>query len=174
TGLPGEGRRNDSQGGARRSRAALAYQQGHSRGGSMNEPVTPAGEAQQGASATIHDPLAETFPATTEGRVLFGIAIAFSTFQLLTAAGLLGLPSQVVRSVHVGFLMLLVFPLLASLRQAHPSVRTAAWVLGIIGMGVGLYQFIEYEPLILRAGEPLPIDTVVGVLSLAVLFIATY
>ena len=70
--------------------------------------------------------------------------------------------------------MLLVFPLLAVLRQARPSVRAAAWALGIIGMGVGLYQFIEYEPLILRAGEPLPIDTVVGVLSLAVLFIATY
>ncbi|MBN9068711.1 MAG: TRAP transporter permease [Rhizobiales bacterium] len=140
----------------------------------MPEPVTPADKAQQGAPATVHDPLAETFPATREGRVLFGIAIAFSTFQLVTAAGLFGLPSQVVRSVHVGFLMLLVFPLLAVLRQACPSVRAAAWALGIIGMGVGLYQFIEYEPLILRAGEPLPIDTVVGVLSLAVLFIATY
>jgi TRAP transporter 4TM/12TM fusion protein len=140
----------------------------------MNEPVTATDETQQGAPATLHDPLADTFPATLEGKVLFGIAIAFSTFQLLTAAGLLGLPSQVVRSVHVGFLMLLAFPLLAALRQARPSVRAAAWVLGIIGMGVGLYQFIEYEPLILRAGEPLPIDTVVGVLSLAVLFIATY
>jgi TRAP transporter 4TM/12TM fusion protein len=140
----------------------------------MTEPVTPTDKAPQGAPATVHDPLAETFPATREGKVLFGIAIAFSTFQLLTAAGLLGLPSQVVRSVHVGFLMLLVFPLLATLRQARPSIRAAAWVLGIIGMGVGLYQFIEYEPLILRAGEPLPIDTVIGVLSLAVLFIATY
>jgi TRAP transporter 4TM/12TM fusion protein len=140
----------------------------------MTEPVISADETTQGAPATIHDPLAETFPATREGKVLFGIAVAFSTFQLLTAAGLLGLPSQVVRSVHVGFLMLLVFPLLATLRQARPSVRAAAWVLGIIGMGVGLYQFIEYEPLILRAGEPLPIDTVIGVLSLAVLFIATY
>jgi TRAP transporter 4TM/12TM fusion protein len=140
----------------------------------MTEPVTPTDKTPQGAPATVHDPLAETFPATREGKVLFGIAIAFSTFQLLTAAGLLGLPSQVVRSVHVGFLMLLVFPLLATLRQARPSIRAAAWVLGIIGMGVGLYQFIEYEPLILRAGEPLPIDTVIGVLSLAVLFIATY
>jgi TRAP transporter 4TM/12TM fusion protein len=140
----------------------------------MTEPVTPTDKTPQGAPATVHDPLAETFPATREGKVLFGIAIAFSTFQLLTAAGLLGLPSQVVRSVHVGFLMLLVFPLLATLRQARPSIRAAAWVLGIIGMGVGLYQFIEYEPLILRAGEPLLIDTVIGVLSLAVLFIATY
>jgi TRAP transporter 4TM/12TM fusion protein len=140
----------------------------------MTEAGTPKDEAPQGAPTSIHDPLAESFPATLEGRILFGIAIAFSTFQLLTAAGLLGLPSQVVRSVHVGFLTLLVFPLLATLRHARPGVRAVAWALGIIGMGVGLYQFIEYEPLILRAGEPLPIDTIVGVVSLAILFIATY
>jgi TRAP transporter 4TM/12TM fusion protein len=140
----------------------------------MTEAGTPKDEAPQGAPTSIHDPLAESFPATLEGRILFGIAIAFSTFQLLTAAGLLGLPSQVVRSVHVGFLTLLVFPLLATLRHARPSVRAVAWALGLIGMGVGLYQFIEYEPLILRAGEPLPIDTIVGVVSLAILFIATY
>jgi len=140
----------------------------------MTQAATPTDEAPQGAPATVHDPLAESFPATLEGRVLFGIAIAFSTFQLLTAAGLLGLPSQVVRAVHVGFLTLLVFPLLAALRHARPSVRVLAWGLGIVGMAVGLYQFIEYEPLILRAGEPLPIDTIVGVLSLATLFLATY
>ena len=99
----------------------------------MSEAGTPTDEAPQGAPATIHDPLAETFPATLEGKVLFGIAIVFSTFQLLTAAGLLGLPSQVVRSVHVGFLTLLVFPLLASLRQARPSTRVIAWALGASG-----------------------------------------
>lgn len=53
-----------------------------------------------GIAASIHDPLAETFPATAEGRVLFWIAVAFSSFQLITAAGLISLPSQVVRSIH--------------------------------------------------------------------------
>ena len=42
------------------------------------------------------------------GRVTFAIAIAFSAFQLVTAAWAF-LPSQVVRAMHVGFLLLLGF-----------------------------------------------------------------
>jgi TRAP transporter 4TM/12TM fusion protein len=128
----------------------------------------------EGAAVSVHDPLAETFPPTIEGRVLFWIAVAFSVFQLATAASLLNLPSQQVRDIHLGFLLLLVFPLLATLRGASRPLRTCAWVLGIAGMAVALYQFTQYEALILRAGEPLPMDTVVGVISLLVLFAATY
>ncbi|MGB3540026.1 MAG: TRAP transporter fused permease subunit, partial [Mesorhizobium sp.] len=109
-----------------------------------------------------------------EGRVLFWIAVSFSVFQLVTAAGLFSLPSQDVRSIHLGFLLLLMFPLMAVLRGSGGAVRTAAWALGIVGMGVALYQFTQYEALILRAGEPLPVDTAVGIVSLAVLFIAAY
>ncbi|MBX8827588.1 hypothetical protein HBA93_18435, partial [Ochrobactrum sp. SFR4] len=46
-------------------------------------------------------------------RVLFAIAVAFSVFQLWTAA-YSPLPSQVVRSVHGGFLLLLLFGLYAN------------------------------------------------------------
>ncbi len=123
---------------------------------------------------SIHDPLAETFPPTQEGRVLFWIAVAFSVFQLATAASLLSLPSQQVRDIHLGFLLLLVFPLLAALRGAGRPWRACAWSLGILGMAVALYQFTQYEALIQRAGEPLPIDTLVGVVSLVVLFAAAY
>ncbi len=137
--------------------------------------AAPSPEASRDdASVSMHDPLAETFPATVEGRVLFWIAVVFSVFQLATAAGLLGMPSQVVRAIHVGFLLLLVFPLIAALRGLRPELRAVAWVLGLIGAAVALYQFIEYEPLILRAGEPLPIDTVMGVISLVVVFMAAY
>ena len=79
-----------------------------------------------GIAASIHDPLAETFPATAEGRVLFWIAVAFSSFQLITAAGLISLPSQVVRSIHVGFLLLLVFPLIAAQRRSQRDERRCA------------------------------------------------
>nr|WP_080643750.1 TRAP transporter permease [Mesorhizobium loti] len=127
-----------------------------------------------GIAASIHDPLAETFPATAEGRVLFWIAVAFSSFQLITAAGLISLPSQVVRSIHVGFLLLLVFPLIAALRGSSPLLKAIGWSMGLVGMAVALYQFAEYEPLIQRAGEPLPVDTFVGVVSLVAVFIAAY
>ena len=47
------------------------------------------------------------------GRLLFAVALAFSSFQLWTAA-FSPLPSQIVRAVHVGFLLLVAFGLFAN------------------------------------------------------------
>ncbi|MEZ5912246.1 MAG: TRAP transporter permease [Paracoccaceae bacterium] len=106
----------------------------------------------------LHDPLAESFPATQEGRVLFWIAVVFSLFQIATAAHLLDFSSQIVRAVHVGFLTLLGFPLLAALKRKPPAMKALAWALAFAGVAVALYQWWEYTPLILRAGDPLPRD----------------
>ena len=51
-----------------------------------------------GSSATFHDPTGGGFPLSREGRVLFWIAVAFSVFQLATAAHVVTLPSQIVRA----------------------------------------------------------------------------
>ena len=122
----------------------------------------------------LHDPLADNFPAGFEGRLLFWIAVAFSTFQVATAAHLIDLPSQVVRAIHVGFLALLGFPLMALLRRRAVPVKAAAWVLALAGVAVAAYQWVEYAPLILRAGDPLPRDIVLGVISLIVVFAAAW
>ena len=74
----------------------------------------------------LHDPLAESFPPTLAGRLLFWIAVAFSLFQIATAAHLLDLPSQVVRAIHVGFLLLLTFPLVAIAKGWSPVAREAS------------------------------------------------
>ena len=74
-----------------------------------------------------HEPLAAGFPAGAQGRVLFAIALAFSTFQIVTAAHLLDLPSQIVRAVHVGFLLTLAFPLLAAARGGQRHWQVLAW-----------------------------------------------
>jgi TRAP-type uncharacterized transport system fused permease subunit len=55
-----------------------------------------------------------------EGRALFWIAVAFSAFQIITAM-FSPLPSQIVRSVHVGFLMLMVFGVSATLTDRLPT-----------------------------------------------------
>jgi TRAP transporter 4TM/12TM fusion protein len=103
------------------------------------------------------------------GRILFWIAVAFSAFQIFTAAYSI-LPSQVVRAVHVGFLLLLVFPLLETARPEKRGRQILAWVLGLLGVGTAAYQWVFYGDLILRAGSPEPQDIVVGVLLLVLVF----
>lgn len=122
----------------------------------------------------LHDPLAESFPASLEGRILFAVALVFSLFQLATAAHLWDLPSQVVRALHVGFLCLLGLPLVSALKRESIPLRALFWLLGLAGFGVALYQWVEYRDLIFRAGMPLTTDIAVGCLALAVLFVATW
>jgi TRAP transporter 4TM/12TM fusion protein len=117
-------------------------------------------------------PLAAEFGKSLEGRLLFWIAVAFSTYQLATAAHLLNLPSQVVRALHVGFLMLLGLPFVAAL--AGRPAKAVSWILGLIGFAVGIYQWVFYQDLLQRSGDPTQIDIVVGIAALAVLFAAAW
>ncbi|CAN5224058.1 TRAP transporter permease [soil metagenome] len=128
----------------------------------------PAGAPQLG----VYDPLAESFPPTFQGRVLFWLAIAFSAFQLSTALGLLIMPSQIVRAIHVGFLGLLVFPLIAVVRGDPGVVRIGGWILAMAGVAVALYQWVFYRDLIFRSGDLTGLDLTVGVVLLVVVLFA--
>ncbi len=104
--------------------------------------------------------------------MLFWIAVLFSTFQIATAAHLFDLPSQVQRACHVGFLLLLTFPLIAI--NKSPVVKAIGWILALSAVGVAAYQWIEYAPLLLRAGDPSELDIYLGVVALATVFVATW
>ena len=69
-------------------------------------------------------------------RSIFWVALAFSSFQLVTAA-FSPLSSQVVRAVHVGFLLLLGFALIAALKTENKTLKAWFWALGLIGFGTG-------------------------------------
>ncbi len=125
-------------------------------------------------SATPHDALAADFGRNPEGRVLFWIAVAFSIFQIATAAHVLNLPSQIVRAIHVGFLILLALPLLAAAQGAARPMRAVAWGLGILAFAIGLYQWAFFKDLLLRAGDPTQLDLVVGSTAVAILFVAAW
>lgn len=140
----------------------------------MAAEATNNGTAEEAALAGIHDPLTESFPATIEGRSLFWLAVAFSAFQLATAAHLIDLASQITRAVHVGFLTLLVFPLLSAIKREAGWKRIVAWGLGLLGAGVAAYQWIEFDALLLRAGDPTDLDLAVGAGALVVLFLAAW
>ena len=130
----------------------------------------PAGDVDLG----IHDPLAESFPETPEGRLLFWLAVIFSLWQIGSAAHLFDLPSQILRAVHVGFLTALTFPLLAALHRRALPFRALAWGLTLAGIAVAAYQWIEYRDLIFREGTPNQMDLIMGSVALIVVFAAAW
>ena len=95
---------------------------------------------------------------------LFWVAVAFSVFQIVTAA-FSPLSSTVVRAVHVGFLLLLTFAMSPPLRQ-----RWLGWSIGTIAFAIGLYHWVFEADLVQRAGELTTPDMVVGVLLIALVF----
>ncbi|HLV84676.1 MAG TPA: TRAP transporter permease, partial [Devosia sp.] len=71
-------------------------------------------------------------------------------------------------------LLALTFPLIAVSRDTGPLVKAMAWTMAAAGFGVAIYQFVEYVPLITRAGDPTTLDLVVGVIALLTLFSAAW
>jgi TRAP transporter 4TM/12TM fusion protein len=115
------------------------------------------------------DGLPPGWGAGIAGSVAYCIAIAFSAFQLYAAAyGTM--PSQVVRAMHVGFLLLLGFALIASLKARSTAMKSLLWAAGIAGMGTGLYQWVFYRELIERSGFLATEDLVVGVVLIVLVF----
>lgn len=106
------------------------------------------------------------------GTLAYWIGIAFATFQLYVAA-FNYLPSQVVRGVHVGFLVLLTFGLIANFTAKSNLGRALGWVIGGAGFFCGLYQWIFYADLIARDGDPTKLDLAVGTLLAVLIFEGT-
>ncbi|TIT09767.1 MAG: TRAP transporter permease, partial [Mesorhizobium sp.] len=93
----------------------------------------------------------------------------FSIFQIYIAAyG--SLPSQVVRAMHVGFLLLLCFALIANLRATSTLAKAAFWALGVLGFATGLYNWVFYADLIRRSGFLTTPDLIVGAVLIVLVF----
>ena len=132
---------------------------------SASQP-TPHGEAE------VSEGLPPGFGTGLMGQVAFWIAVIFALFQLYVAAWG-ALPSQVVRAMHVGFLLLLAFGLLGNLVAKTRAGQAWFWFLGLLGMATGLYQWIEYVPLIRRSGFLTTFDLSMGALLVVLCFEAT-
>ncbi|RJF88294.1 TRAP transporter permease [Oleomonas cavernae] len=102
------------------------------------------------------------------------IGVAFSLFQIWTAA-LSPISSLALRSIHVGFLLLLVFLLFGWTPQAggERKVPWYDWGFGILGFALGFYHLVFEHDLIIRSGDPIPADIVAGCLTLVLIFEAS-
>ena len=126
--------------------------------------------------AAGHEPNSyeKSFPLGFEGKLLYGIAVVFSLFQIATAAHIIDLPSQLVRASHVAFLLLLGFPLVAANMRRGAFFTATAWMLATAGVAVAVYQFVEYEDLIFRAGDLETRDLYFGIVAIATVFIGSW
>ena len=106
------------------------------------------------------------------GHLAYAVGIGFAVFQLVIAAWNV-LPSQVVRGVHVGFLILMTFGLIGNFTAKSDFGRALGWLIGGAGFACGLYQWIFYADLIARDGDPTRLDLVVGTLLAVLIFEGT-
>ncbi|RJL04924.1 TRAP transporter permease [Paracoccus aestuarii] len=121
------------------------------------------------AEAEVSEGLPPGFGTGIPGRVAFWLAVVFSLFQLWAAAyGTL--PSQIVRAMHVGFLLLLGFVLVGNLVARSRMGQAFYWALGLLGFSTGLYQWMEYVPLIRRTGFLNQTDLIMGTVLIVLVF----
>ncbi|MEW5866038.1 MAG: TRAP transporter permease [Bacillota bacterium] len=104
--------------------------------------------------------------------VIAVIAIAFSLFQLYTAAfGVL--PAQIQRAVHLGFGVLLAYLLYPASRK---GVRRLAWydvVLAVVGAFAMSYLVWNFQALLVRAGAYTTADIIIGTIGILLVLEAT-
>jgi len=105
-------------------------------------------------------------------RAIFWIGVAFSAYQVYTAA-YAPLSSIVMRSLHVGFLMLLTFVMLPGFGRRHDRGVVFGTLLGVAGFALGFYHWIFEEELIVRSGDLTQLDIAVGLATLVLVFEAT-
>ncbi|HXZ49779.1 MAG TPA: TRAP transporter permease [Usitatibacter sp.] len=103
-------------------------------------------------------------------RAVMAAALCFSVYQLAIAA-FSPLSSQVTRSLHVGFLLLLTFLLYPATRKGDLG-RIAWWdaIVAVAAFALGFYHWIFEADLIQRAGEPTAADLAVGIVVVAMVF----
>lgn len=119
-------------------------------------------------------------PLGAPGKLLVGVAAAWSLFQLWIAsplpfmAGVGVFNATEARSIHLAFALFLAFMAYpATKRSPRDRIPLQDWVLAILAASAGAYMFVFYEQLADRPGAPILQDVIVGVTGLILLLEAT-
>lgn len=137
----------------------------------MTETTVPTATGQSKAKPEKWDESAHQRSLSGHSsRIIAALALAFSAYQLYTAA-FSPLSSLVMRSLHVGFLLLLTFCLFPAWYGA--SRARVAWYDWLLGAGAGalaFYHWVFEAELIQRSGDPSTTDLIVGALVIVLVF----
>lgn len=102
-------------------------------------------------------------------RIVSIVAISWSIYQLYTAV-FGALPSQLHRSIHLGFALVLVYLMYPRKKSLYrKGIPIYDIMLSLLGASVALYWLFNYRSILLRAGDAIPSDIIIGGIALIVL-----
>jgi len=100
--------------------------------------------------------------------ILSAAIVLFHIYTTLTFP----LQSLQQRSVHYGFMLVIIFLYLA-IESKHMIIRLIYYLIALLSVAINLYNFIDYENMMMRTTRLLPLDYVFGLSIIAItLFIA--
>ncbi|MFC7320127.1 TRAP transporter permease [Halobacillus campisalis] len=107
-------------------------------------------------------------------KVAFIGLLAFSLFQLYSST-IYPLPAQILRSVHVGFGLVLIFLLYPATKKNRSKGKIAWYDIGLalLSIVVGTYWLFFYEEIVSSAGSLTTLDFYVGALAVLLVLEAT-
>jgi TRAP transporter 4TM/12TM fusion protein len=119
-------------------------------------------------------------PLGKAGKLLFGVAFAWSLFQLWYASPLpfsLGFGvfnDTEARAIHLAFALFLAYTAFPAFKQSpREYIPIQDWVFGLVGAFAAAYIYLFYEELSGRSGAPTTQDVVIGAIGLVLLLEAT-
>ncbi len=119
-------------------------------------------------------------PAGAASKLLFGVALAWSLFQLWVAsplpfiAGFGVFNDTEVRAIHLAFAIFLAYSAYPAFKKSpREYIPIIDWVFAAVGAFCAAYLFIFYEQLSGRSGAPNTMDLVVGACGMLLLLEAT-
>jgi TRAP transporter 4TM/12TM fusion protein len=122
------------------------------------------------ASEEFHEHGVQRDPGGIALKIVVAAALAFSSYQLIVAA-FHPLSSLVIRSLHVGFLLMITFLLYPLFKTGkHTSIPWYDWLLAAGAFALSTYHWIFEADLIQRAGDPTMADIVVGTVMVVMVF----
>lgn len=119
-------------------------------------------------------------PVGLTAKLLVGVAIAWSLFQLWYASPLpfifgVGILNDTeARAVHLGFALFLAYTFYPALKSSpRQRIPYLDWALALAGAFAGSYLFLFYRELALRPGQPIMIDLITAGAGILLLLEAT-
>jgi len=102
---------------------------------------------------------------------LTAVAVVMSLFHLYSAYAIV--PAQILRAIHVGFVLFLVFLLFPAAKRFRDRIQWFDVVLALLGVATIAYLLVDFDEFIERAVTPTRLDLFFGVVLIVLVLEAT-